>query len=249
MNEVFIGTSGWSYNHWQNTFYPPNLKKQEWLKYYARYFSSVEVNSTFYHLPREQTVKNWVATTPPDFLFAVKASRYITHLKQLKDPRKTLVKHWALLLLFPPKLGPVLFQFSPKFVKKTQRLKEFLRILSQGPRPSSSTSRIKFCVEFRHSSWFCQEVYEILQEHNIALCFSDTPQYPYQEEITANFVYLRLHGHKKLYASKYTQKQLQDYARKIKKWQDRIGNVYCYFDNDAFGFAVQNAKELQEILS
>lgn len=260
MSAVFIGTSGWSYNHWRGIFYPQGLQQTAWLEFYSRHFCTVEVNSTFYHLPREETVRNWVKKTPTDFLFSVKASRFITHFKQLTDPEESLKKFWQVLHWFSPKLGPVLFQFPSKFTKNLERLEKFLDVLSQKVVPGKirtsedhqknayPKNKILTSLEFRHSSWFCSEVYALLSKYNVCLCFSDTPRYPYEEEITADFVYLRLHGHERLYVSKYTQSQLSDYARKIKKWSKKVGDVYCYFDNDAYGYAVENAKELEEMV-
>ncbi|MBM4402274.1 MAG: DUF72 domain-containing protein [Candidatus Cloacimonetes bacterium] len=247
MSKLFIGTSGWSYDHWQGRFYPPDLPKIKWLEYYSQHFNTVEVNSTFYHLPQEKTVKNWMARTPANFTFAVKASRFITHFKQLKDPVESLEKFLQTASWFGERLGPILFQFPPKFAKNAERLSEFLSVLPQSWR---------IALEFRHSSWFCEEIYELIHKHKVALCFSDTPWYPYCEEITADFVYLRLHGHEELYASKYTKKQLDEYAKKIKNWlqgvsppNGRVNGVYCYFDNDANAYAVENGKELHNKIS
>lgn len=264
MNKVFIGTSGWSYDHWQGIFYPVNLPKSRWLEYYTEYFETVEINSTFYHLPREKTVKNWLERTPEKFIFAVKAGRFITHLKQLKDPAESLERFWQIVEWFGEKLGPILFQFPPKFEKDKERFHNFLSALAAAKEKpvgfkKFSTRRVRelaAVMEFRHPSWFCDEVYEILRKFNVALCFSDTPRYPYCEEVTADFVYLRLHGHERLYASRYTKEQLDEYVTKIKNWmkevsppKGRVKDIYCYFDNDAEGYAVQNAIELRKKIS
>ena len=249
---IFIGTSGWNYWHWKNVFYPENLKSEELLPYYAKYFSTVEINSSFYHLPREKTFLNWQEKVPKNFLFSVKVWRRITHLKKLKDIKDDLKTFWQRALALGEKLGPLLFQFPPSFkadkitIKRLEELGKFIRRNFW-----SNSDRIKkepIAFEFRHQSWFSEKIYKILKKYNFSLCWADTPYYPYQEVITADYVYLRLHGHEKLYASKYTEKQLKDYAKKIKELVKNKKIVYCYFDNDAYGYAIENALELKEIL-
>lgn len=241
MAKIFIGTSGWSYDHWKNgVFYPRDLESGKELEYYTQFFDTVELNNTFYHLPKPQTFINWRQRTPKKFLFAVKGSRFITHILKLNsssEPLKNLLKN---ALNLKKKLGPIFFQLPPQFEKDKERLEIFLDLLPKKQR---------FAFEFRHESWFCDEIYQLLRNHQCALIFADTPDYPYAEEITTDFVYLRLHGNKYLYSSKYTPPEIQEWAKKIKEWKNRNLNVYCYFDNDANGNAVENAKELKEALS
>jgi len=240
MTEVRIGTSGFTYGHWRNIFYPNDLPIRDFLKWYSQRFDTVEINSSFYHLPRETTYKNWYATTPKNFLFALKASRFITHIKKLHDCQEPLQTFLERAKILKEKLGPILFQVSPFWKCNLGRLGEFLRCI---PKDVNAT------FEFRHESWFSQEVYETLGKRNISLTIADTPSYPMVERLTADFIYIRLHGHEHLYASDYTEEELQVWASKINKWKKMVKIIYVYFDNDAWGFAVKNAIRLKELLS
>ena len=238
MGKVFIGTSGWVYPHWRGPFYPKDLSEKEWLKFYTDSFSTVELNASFYHLPKEKTFKSWYERTPANFVFAVKGSRFITHMKKLKDCQGPLENLLQAAANLKEKLGPVFFQLPPSFKADSERLKEFIKLLPGNQR---------FAFEFRHPSWFVDEIYTILRKANCALIASDTPRYPYEEVQTANFMYLRLHGHEQLYASSYSEKQLKDYAGKIKDWQ-KTSDIFVFFDNDFNANAVKNAKELIKLL-
>lgn len=234
-----IGTSGWSYDHWQGLFYPEDLSKDKWLEYYAQSFDTVELNSSFYHLPKLKTFENWRERTPKSFLFSVKSSRFISHILKLNSVRKPLQSLLDAASGLSEKLGPILFQLPPNFTFDLGRLKKFLKILPTDKR---------FTFEFRHESWFCSEVYELLRKNNLALTISDMPKYPLVFETTADFVYVRLHGHKVLYVSKYSKAELEVWAQKIKGWLADDLDVYVYFDNDANANAVQNAQELKRPL-
>ncbi len=235
---VRIGTSGWMYDHWEGSFYPPGLSKRNWLVFYAQFFDTVEINSSFYHLPRKETFKRWYEETPPSFLFAVKASRYITHIKKLGDVAEPLKLFYERVEMLRDKCGPLLFQLPPRLAFQGEVFREFLHRLS----PS-----FQHVFEFRHSSFFCEEVYELLQARDIALCFADTPYFPYAEVGTASFVYLRLHGHGSLYTHFYSEEELRLWAKKVNSWK-KTGKVYCYFDNDYQAFAVHNARILRRML-
>jgi len=235
-----VGTSGWSYQHWQGLFYPEDLPPGKWLEYYAKHFDTVELNSPFYHLPRLTTFENWYQRTPKDFLFSVKASRFISHILKLNGAREPLQKLLENAAGLKEKLGPVLFQLPPNFTLDLDRLEKFLKILPTDQR---------FAFEFRHESWFGDEVYELLKKTHSALAISDTPKYPLIFEVTADFVYVRLHGHEILYASKYSKKELEVWAGRIKDWLTDGLDVYVYFDNDANANAVRNATELKESLT
>ncbi len=237
---LHIGTSGWSYNHWKGLFYPEELSKEEWLEYYTQSFDSVELNSSFYHLPKLKTFENWRKRTPEDFVFSVKGSRFISHILKLNNGREPLQNLLDNASGLGPKLGPVLFQLPPNFKLDFERLEKFAKILPTDQR---------FTFEFRHESWFCEEVYNLLKENNLALTISDTPKYPLVEKVTADFVYVRLHGHEVLYTSKYSKPELKGWAEKIKAWLADDRDVYIYFDNDAHAHAVTNAKELKTLLS
>ena len=238
---LYIGTSGWTYPHWQGIFYPENLAKRCWLEFYTEHFDTVEINSSFYHLPRKTTFENWHKRTPKNFLFSVKVSRFISHRKYLKDCKEPWLAFYKRAQLLKEKVGPFLIQLPPNWKKDFDRLEDFAKILKE------ISSKERFAFEFRHQSWFDKDIYQLLQNYNMALVLADTPSYPYEEEITAGFVYLRLHGSEKLYASKYSTKQLKNWAKKIKNWRRQRKDIYCYLDNDFQGFAIENAKELLEL--
>jgi len=241
MTKFFVGTSGWSYSHWKGVFYPKKLPALKFLDYYTAKFDTVELNSSFYHLPKEQTFKNWYQKTPKKFLFSLKAGQFISHRKRLKD----CIQPWQLFYLrtklLKEKLGPILFRLPPSFKANKSRFESFLKIL---PKNQKST------FEFRHLSWFNRSIYQVLKEHNIALTIADAPSYPLVKKITADFTYLRLHGHKQLYASNYSDASLKKWAKLIKKWDKdfKLKAVYVYFDNDAHCFAPQNALTLKKLL-
>ncbi|MCK4520695.1 DUF72 domain-containing protein [Candidatus Parcubacteria bacterium] len=240
--KVFIGTSGWVYSHWDGIFYPEDLSGKDKLKYFSEHFKTAEVNYSFYHLPKPATYQNWYKQTPKDFIFSVKASRFITHIKRLKDvkiPWKTFLEN---ALNLKEKLGPILFQFPPNFQatdENTKRLEEFLTILR-----SRTSINLKYSFEFRHQTWCNEKIYKLLKKYNCAWVISDSPSFPKAEEITADFVYIRMHGSKILFSSKYTKKELENLAQKIKKWRKKGLDVYVYFNNDTMGYAVENAKQL-----
>jgi len=245
MPKAFIGTSGFSYSHWQGVFYPDDLPQKEWLRYYSQYFDTVEINATFYHQMRSKTFKKWRETVGPDFVFSIKASRFITHIKKLKncqEPLERLMEGVKKLRITNYELritkNVILFQLPAHWQVNTERLKEFVEIL---PR------EFRFAFEFRDQSWLCSEVYEILKQANCALVIQDSPYWPTSEVITADFTYLRFHGSKRLYSSCYGERELENWAGKIKKWMEEGLAVYCYFNNDAMGYAVENAKRLKEL--
>lgn len=251
-SKIYVGTSGWQYHHWRGIFYPEDLPTKDWLIYYSQKFQTVEINSSFYHLPREITFKNWAAKVPINFLFAVKVWRRITHLKKLKNIEEDLKIFFERASALKEKFGPLLFQFPSNFKATEENIKK-LKTLGQFIREHSWLHSCKFAkghcaFEFRHPSWFNKKVYQILKKYNLALCWADTPCYPYEEEITADYIYIRLHGHTDLYVSKYTKKQLKDYAQKIKKMIQQSRTVYVYFDNDAYGYAIENAQELRNLI-
>ncbi len=245
--KLFIGTSGWVYSHWEGIFYPENLPSKDKLKYFSQHFKTTEINYSFYHLPRPSTYQNWYLQTPEDFLFAVKASRFITHIKRLKGVKEAWGTFIESALNLKEKLGPILFQFPPSFKvtdENINRLESFLKLISVSQRLGQRKSaRIKYAFEFRHQSWCDKKIYNLLQKYKVAWVIADSPIYPKAEEVTANFVYIRMHGSKVLFSSNYTKKELEDLAQKIKKWL-KTADVYIYFNNDAYGYAIENAKKL-----
>ncbi len=236
--KLYIGTSGWVYSHWQRIFYPEDLPSKDKLKYFSKHFQTVEINYSFYHLPKPSTYQNWYSQTPKDFLFAVKASRFITHIKRLHGIRQSTKKFLENAKHLKKKLGPILFQLPPSFKENSRRLARLAKLLPL---------KYRYAFEFRHQSWFTPRVYAILEKNNWALVIADSPRYPKNIVSTADFVYLRFHGSKRLFGSKYTNKELKDWAKIIKKFMEQRKDVYAYFNNDAYGYAIENAKELLEL--
>ncbi len=239
MGRIRVGTSGWTYPHWMGTFYPPELKPTQLLPAYAMLFDGVELNYSFYHLPRVSTLAGLWQATPPDFLFSVKAHRYITHRLKLVDAGEPLANVVQRMSLLQDKLGPILFQFPEKFRCNVERLAGFLELLPPW---------LRFTFEFRHASWFCEEVYELLRRHGCALTIADTPEFPMVLELTADFAYCRLHGGRELYRSAYTEDELQTWSQRAQEWSAGGRDVYLYFDNDFMAHAPRNALRLRELL-
>jgi uncharacterized protein YecE (DUF72 family) len=280
-NGVYIGTSGYNYPHWWNdVFFPSDLPQRKWLEFYAEYFDTVELNVSFYRLPKKESFEGWYKKTPKGFTFAVKGSRFITHIKRLKDcrePLSILLDHSSPL---KEKLGIMLWQLPPRFRFQKERLEEFCVLLSTLPR----AKRLRHAFEFRDESWLCDEVFRILKEFNFAFCiahgsglplmetmmhpaapkpdFEDgakrrgsgsTPSKPWPlghevEWLTSDCIYLRLHGGEILYGSNYSDKELRQWAEKIKDWKRKGKTIFVYFNNDAYGFAVRNGLTLKKLV-
>lgn len=240
-HELRIGCSGWNYAHWRNgVFYPPRLPARRWLQHYAAHFDTVEVNATFYRLPTVAAVQGWVDGSPPGFLFAIKASRYLTHVKRLGDLGVGVERFYGRLgpLLRSPKLGPVLWQLPATFHRDDKRLAAALAVLPPG----------RHCLEFRHPSWFTDEVYELLRRHGAALVIGDTPERPFQtRKLTADFTFLRFHHGSLGRNGNYSRRELDGWARQIEDWR-RLVDVHAYFNNDWEGYAVRNALWLKRRL-
>ena len=239
--EIRIGCSGWNYKHWRERFYPAGLPPRRWLDHYARFFDTVEINNTFYRLPREQAVANWVAESPPGFLFAVKMSRYVTHIKRLTSVPESLGIFYERIapLVRSPKLGPVLWQLPGSFRRNDERLAETLAVLPPG----------RHCFEFRHESWFVPEVYELLRTSGAALVIGDSPNRPFQtRELTADWTFVRFHHGSRGRRGNYSERELEDWARQIEDWRPAV-DVYAYFNNDWEGFAIKNGLWLRNRLS
>lgn len=235
--KIWIGTSGWSYEHWKDNFYPKGLPSAQWLNYFGEHFPTVEVNSSFYRTPSVTTVKNWFAQVPETFLFSIKANRTITHRKRLKDCADSVDFFYKSLRGLKGKTGPLLFQLPPFFPLNMERFTEFIALLD-------NTHQHVF--EFRHPTWFTDEIYDLLSKKRIALCITDLNGKLTPEEITAPFTYIRLHGPRKAYQGSYGPTKLRTWKKKIDAWA-KDTSVYCYFDNDEKGFAVQDAKYLQTL--
>jgi uncharacterized protein YecE (DUF72 family) len=238
---IRIGCSGWNYAHWRNgVFYPPRLPASKWLDFYAERFDTVEVNATFYRLPKREAVANWVQQSPPEFLFAVKASRYLTHIKRLTDLGPGAARFYERIepLLRSPKMGPILWQLPGNFRRDDDRLSSALAQLPPG----------RHCFEFRHASWFVPEVFELLRARDVALVIGDHPERPFQShELTTDWTFIRFHyGHRGRNGN-YSERELDEWAERIGRWRRRAG-VYAYFNNDWNGYAVRNALTLKRKL-
>jgi uncharacterized protein YecE (DUF72 family) len=232
---VHIGTSGWSYNHWKENFYPSKMPSKHWLNFYAEVFPIVEINTTFYRAPLPTTTEKWFNEVPNNFQFAIKASRYITHRKRLKDCADSLAFFYQSIQRLLPKAGPILFQLPPFFQMDQERLETFIGLLK---------TDYRYTFEFRHETWFTDKIYKILAEHNIALCITDLSGKLSPEEITADFTYLRLHGPHKAYQGSYGPVKLKAWHKKINHLLESGKEVYCFFDNDEKGYAIEDAKFL-----
>jgi uncharacterized protein YecE (DUF72 family) len=238
---AYIGTSGWHYDHWEGPFYPEGTAAGRRLAYYSQRLDTVELNNSFYQLPKRETLEQWRETTPEGFAFAVKASRYITHMKKLKDPDEPLANFLEPVSVLGDKLGPVLFQLPPNWRVNHRRLEDFLRALPEGGR---------YVMEFRDESWFDGRVLELLRAHNVAFCIYDIAGRGSPKEVTADFAYVRLHGPaEEAYQGSYSPRQLSGWAGALSAWLRRGRDAYCYFDNDQAGYAAQNALRLAEMLA
>jgi uncharacterized protein YecE (DUF72 family) len=234
-----IGTSGWHYKHWCGPFYAEKLSPAKMLEFYFQHFDTVEINNSFYKLPSADTFRCWRQSTPRGFCFAVKASRFITHMKKLKEPQNALENFLPRAEELKEKLGPILFQLPPQWTVNPERLEEFLTAL---PR------RHQYAFEFREPSWHKDQIYEILRQHNAAFCIYELNRFQSPELVTANFVYIRLHGPGGPYQGSYSTGTLRAWARKIARWARTLTDIYVYFDNDQAAYAVENALQLKRLV-
>ncbi len=243
---VWIGTSGWIYPHWgDGVFYPADLKQHDWLDFYARHFATVEVNNSFYRLPSKEVFEAWHKQTPPHFLFAVKGSRFITHMKKLKDPETSTAKFLQNVSGLKEKLGVILFQLPPFWKLNLERLSDFLEYLKE----QKIVPGVRIALEIRNPSWHTPELHRVLARHNVALVFADWPDLDVRDPVTADFVYVRRHGPTWLYSSGYSDEHLRELADQIVNWVDSGRDVFVYFNNDAGGYAVENARQLQQFIA
>ena len=240
MADIRIGTSGYHYKHWLRRYYPEGTKPGEMLRHYLRDFDTVELNNTFYQLPGESTFDSWRTSTPPGFLYAVKGSRFITHMIKLKDAQRGLTNFMPRAERLGEKLGPVLWQLPPGWKVNVERLEEFLAIL---PR------RHRYTFELRNETWMTDPVLEVLKKYNAAFCIYELGGYHSPIELTADWTYVRLHGPTSFkYQGSYSDDQLADWADRIRKWSRRLKEIYVYFDNDDSAYAVDNALTLKRML-
>jgi len=236
---VQVGTSGWHYEHWRGPFYPDDLRAHRFLAYYADRFPTVEINNSFYRLPSERALTTWRETAPPGFIFAVKASRFITHLKKLKDPERSLAPFLDRIALLGEKLGPILFQLPPRWHFDAARLAAFLTALP---------GKYRYTLELRDRSWINESALDLLARYGVAFCIYELDGYLSPQEVTADFVYIRLHGPGGPYQGRYDHRTLTAWAEAIAAWSRQGREVFCYFDNDEAGYAAQNAWQLQDMI-
>jgi uncharacterized protein YecE (DUF72 family) len=241
LRPVHIGCSGWNYRDWRDRFYPPRTPATRWLEHYARVFDTVEVNATFYRLASETAARHWVEQTPPRFIFAVKASRYLTHIRRLRDIKRGVRRFYAPLapLAEAGRLGPTLWQLPESFRREDEVLAEALRTLPPG----------RHCFEFRHPSWFELAVLDLLRDFGVALVIGDHPERPFQPlELTADWTFIRFHHGHRGRAGNYSISELETWKRRIAAWRAKA-EVFGYFNNDWQGFAPRNARWLARRLS
>jgi uncharacterized protein YecE (DUF72 family) len=236
--KIFIGTSGWHYKHWRGPFYPEKLPPSKMLEFYAQHFHTVELNNTFYRLPQPNGLHNWRSSTPRDFCFAMKGSRFLTHMKKLKDPATAIERFFERADLLKEKLGPIVFQLPPHWEVDGERLDAFLKVLPRGHR---------YAFELRNPTWHSAEIYSILRRHRAAFCIFEIAGFRSGFEITADFTYVRLHGPDGAYQGSYSHDALQGWADRIREWEEKLRAIYIYFDNDQAGYAPKNALELAKL--
>jgi uncharacterized protein YecE (DUF72 family) len=237
--QYFIGTSGWHYDDWRGRFYPEKLPKAKWLEFYARRFTTLELNNSFYRLPSEEAFNRWHVSSPPGFRFAVKVSRYITHIKRLKDCDEALDNFMSRSALLKEKLGPLLYQLPPGLHRDDDLLKAFLEKLPGG---------LSHVIEFRHKSWLVDEIFNLLRRYRVGFCVFDMPELTSPLLATADFAYIRFHGSASLYSSCYTDEEMADWADRIRNLARNLDSVYIYFNNDVAGFALKNAETIKRLL-
>ena len=284
---IRIGISGWTYTPWRGVFYPKDLPQKRELEYASRQFNSIEINGTFYSLQRPTSYQTWYEQTPPDFLFSLKGSRYLTHMLKLKNPEKPLANFFASgVLCLKEKLGPIVWQFPAMLGFDPDRFENFFKLLPRDTQAAAELAKkhdtrlkgraytksdkkrpIRHAVEFRHDSFLVPEFVQLLRKHKIAMCFADTAQtFPYAEDLTADFCYLRLHGPEILYVSGYTDSALEWWSQRILAWSQgtqpsdarlitptppkprKSRDIYAYFDNDVKVRAPADAATLSKLL-
>jgi len=238
--EAYIGTSGWGYEGWKETFYA-GIAKKDWLRYCAERFTAIEVNATFYGLQKRSTFERWRDLTPPDFRFAVKGNRFLTHNKKLLDPEGPIARERERAAGLGDKLAAVLWQLPKTLTKNSERLEAFARALE-------AWGEVRHALEFRHLSWFDDETAACLERHRLAVCLSDAADWPMWDRVTTDVVYLRLHGHRQTYASAYKTAGLEPWAARILDWLGNGYTVHAYFDNDGEGAAPFDALRLLDLV-
>ena len=242
--KFYIGTSGWSYSHWKEVFYPPKLKPTDYLGFYSKSFSITEINTSFYHLPKLQTVLNWVAKVPENFRFCPKLSRYITHMKKLNEPEEPLQRFFEVFEPMKNVMGPVLIQLPPSLKFNYDTAEYFFKVLKK------NYKEYEFVLEVRHNTWLGEESLTLMTKYDLGFVISQSgKRFPYSETVTSKNIYVRFHGPVQLYASSYSDEMLEDFAAKFRKWINQGHVIWAFFNNDIHGYALVNANRLEELLS
>jgi uncharacterized protein YecE (DUF72 family) len=232
---LLIGTSGWVYKHWMDIFYPSHLPGDEQLGFYAQHFPTVEINYSFYRLPEKSVFETWREQTPPGFIFAVKASRFLTHMKKLKDPEEPLSRLMERASGLQEKLGSILFQFPHTWQLNLERLECFLELLKTYPQQ-------RYTFEFRHQSWLIPEVYKLLESAEAALCLPVSPTVPLDVNLTSNWTYIRMHSGQ--WGVGYSDEELKKWANRVSSFLAQNIDIYIYFNNDPDGYAIRDARRI-----
>lgn len=237
--QIYIGTSGWQYKHWRGTFYPDDIKVKDHFDYYQKYFDTVEINASFYRIPTKEIFAKWRDKANDDFIYVIKANRYITHYNKLRDTMETLDHFLSNALELKEKLGPILFQLPPGWEVDIERLENFLKILPND---------LRYVFEFRNTTWYNNEVDAILKKYHCAFCIYQLGGHLAPIKVTADFVYVRLHGPKVKYKGSYNDETLKEWAKRCGGWLGENKDIYVYFDNDEKGYAAFNALDLKRLL-
>lgn len=242
MAAFVCGTSGYSYEHWRGVFYPPEVRQPHRLEYYAQHFGAVELNVTYYNLPKREVFESWRQRTPDDFRFAIKGSRLITHYHRLHDVDEAVATFFEHAAGLGGKLAVVLWQLRAEMKPDAERLDTFCALVAR-------VSKVRQVFEFRDDSWFDEAIYEVLRRHHFGLCIADSPTLKTPQVLTADFTYLRFHGSTKRYDSDYTDAELRPWAKRARGWLDDGRDVFAFFNNDPHGYAVANARRLRELVA
>ncbi len=239
MTEYYIGTSGWHYEHWRGLFYPEKLPKVGWLEFYARYFNTVEINNSFYHLPSEKAFNQWRESVQAHFSYSVKVSRFITHIKRLRNAETPLENFLSRAQLLENKLGVLLYQLPPQMERNDETLESFLTLLPP---------EFRHAFEFRHESWIDESIFALLKRYGAGFCVFDMPRFTSPLVATSDFAYIRFHGSRRLYWSCYSEEELSHWAQGIAELGKNLKAVYIYFNNDAEAYAITNSQRLRKML-
>jgi uncharacterized protein YecE (DUF72 family) len=239
LKRLHIGTSGWSYGDWVGIIYPEKTKSTDYLKHYSQHFPCTEINNSFYNVPQRRYVEKWMGETPEDFLFCPKIYRGVTHFRKLKPGEDLMQGYWSRWEGFEHRLGPFLIQLPPSLAFDTETVEAFYQLLQSGP-------KMKYAVEARHTTWFSEESLYLMNQYDISFAIGDSgKRFPYYETVTNDTVFIRFHGREVLYATLYKEEEMRYFAEKIHMWLKEGLEVWVFFNNTMYGFALENARQLK----